>query len=367
MRNWFKNVNSLFPPRQKRALRISGLLLALGFSGFLGWQWWDGTRYLESTDNAYVHGNVTPVSTKLAGHVRDILVDDNQRVAKGQVLIRLVDHEFRIAVRDNEARVTGARAALANLFARIEKQKATIKQSDAEVQFAEADFNRASSEHRRIARLAALSVASRQRFDQTQAALIRARARLSSSRAARAAAQAELAVLSSDRQRLGAILAQRFAALELAKTRLADTVVKAPVDGIIANRTVRSGQYVVAGRTLFSVVPLKGVWVVANFKETQIVKMRRGQRVHITVDAYPGQELEGRIESFAPASGATFALLPPQNASGNFNKIVQRIPIKITLKADHSLARRLRPGMSVNVTIDTQSVAGKAVQAARRR
>ena len=360
-------MDSLLPPRRKRALTIAALLLVLGAGGVFGWRWWDQTRHLVATDNAYVHGNVTPVSTKLAGHVRVILVDDNQRVAKGQVLVRLDDREFRIAVRDSEARVAAARAALANVFARIEKQKATIKQSAAEVRFAEAEFNRARSEHRRITKLAARSVASRQRFDQTEAGLHRGRARLSSSRAALLAAQAELAVLSSDRERLAANLAQSFAALELAKTRLSDTVVKAPVDGVIANRTVRPGQYVVAGRTLFSVVPLKGVWVVANFKETQIVKMRRGQRVHITVDAYPGQELEGRVESFAPASGATFALLPPQNASGNFNKIVQRIPIKITLKANHKLSRRLRPGMSVNVTIDTQSAAGKAVQAARRR
>jgi membrane fusion protein (multidrug efflux system) len=200
--------------------------------------------------------------------------------------------------------------------------------------------------------------ASRQRFEQAEADARKAEAALAKSRAAHAAEQNQLTVLQSQRREEEARLQQARANLWLAKNDLDNTVIRAPISGVAGNRAGQVGQYVKPGTQLLALVPLPNVYVTANFKETQLTRMRPGQLAEVSVDAYPDQVLEGRIESFAPASGAQFSLLPPDNATGNFTKIVQRVPVRIALPSGGPLAGLLRPGLSVTVTIDTRSVEG---------
>ncbi len=355
----------------RKATRVAIAVLVLSVVGALGaaggWYWWTVGRYHETTDDAYVQGEITPISPKVAGYVRALAVEDNQPVQAGDVLLRIDDREFRLAVDEAEARVAETKAALANVEARMTLQSAMIEQAEAGVAAAEAEAERAAKELARAKNLLKNNVGTRRRYDDAVAARRKAEAGLKRARAQLREARQEVRVLESERKRLKAVLARSEAALALAKTRLADTVITAPVSGVIGNRAVRLGQYVRPGALLMAVVPLGKVWIEANYKETQLAQMRVGQPAEIAVDAFPGVRLRGRIESFSPASGAEFSLLPPENATGNFTKIVQRIPVKIALDADNPLAGRLRPGMSVEVTVNTRRPAHAGAQAREAR
>jgi len=340
------------------AKRIVGVVVvsgALAAAAFFGWEWWTVGRYLQTTDNAYVRGDVTPISSKVAGYVRELKVEDNQRVEIGDVLVRIEDREFRLAVADAQARVAETEAAIANVTDRIARQESVIEQALADVQVAEAERRRADKELKRARELFKRKVGTPQRFDTAQADLEKAVALVSRGNAKYQETRQQTKVLKSERERLSATLAQHKVALDLAGTRLADTVVKAPIAGTVGNRAVRFGQYVQPGMLLMAIVPLAHVWLEANFKETQLTTMAVGQPVEITVDTYPDLILSGRVQSVSPASGAVFSLLPPENATGNFTKLVQRIPVKIVLDGGLPLADSLRPGMSVQVTVDTRA------------
>ncbi len=342
----------------RKATRIAAAILAVLAVGALGsaagWYWWTVGRYHETTDDAYVRGEITPISPKVAGYVRELAVEDNQRVQAGDVLLKIDDREFKLAVAEAEARVKETRAAIAGIDARMTLQSAAIEQAAAEVAAAEAELERAKKELGRAKNLLKGNVGTRRRYDEAVAAQRKAEAALRRSRARLEEARQEVRVLESERKRLKAVLARSEAALALAKARLKDTVIVAPVAGVVGNRAVRLGQYVRPGALLMAIVPLNRIWISANYKETQITRMEVGQPAEIAVDTFPGVTLNGRIESFSPASGAEFSLLPPENATGNFTKIVQRIPVKIVLDADNPLAGKLRPGMSVEVTVDTR-------------
>jgi len=329
------------------------VLVALGAG--TGWYWWTAWRFQQSTDDAYIQSDITVISPKIEGYLKDVRVEENQQVTAGQVLFVVDDRDFAAKVAQAEAAVATAEAIVATYASRLGSQQAMIDQAAATVQSTEADLHRTQLDYKRYTALVTSDFASRQRFETADADSRKAEAALGKTRAALVAEQSQLAVLGSQKREEEARLLQARAGLQLAKNDLDNTVIRAPVAGIVGNRAGRAGQYVKPGTQLLLLVPLPHVYVTANFKETQLTHMRPGQSAEISVDAYPDQPLTGRIESFAPASGAQFSLLPPDNATGNFTKIVQRVPVRIALPAEGPLARLLRPGLSVTVTIDTRA------------
>jgi membrane fusion protein (multidrug efflux system) len=329
--------------------------LALGASG--GWYWWNVLRFLQSTDDAYVQSDVSLISPKVEGYIKKVRVADNQEVADGAVLFVIDDRDFKAKVAQAEAAVATEEAIIATYESRLKLQQSMIEQAAATVNSAEADLAREQQDYKRYSALMSTDFASRQRFEQAEADARKGEAAVAKSRAGFAAEQNQLAVLRSQQREEQAKLQQARANLQLAQNDLDNTVIRAPISGIAGNRAGQVGQYVKAGTQLLSLVPLSRVYITANFKETQLTYMRPGQLAEVSVDAYPDLTLDGRIESFAPASGAQFSLLPPDNATGNFTKIVQRVPVRIALPADSRVAGLLRPGLSVTVTIDTRGAA----------
>jgi membrane fusion protein (multidrug efflux system) len=328
------------------------VVLALGISG--GWYWWNVLRFLQTTDDAYVQSDITLISPKVEGYIKKVRVADNQEVAEGAVLFVIDDRDFKAKAAQAEAAVATGEATIATYESRLQLQQSMIEQAAATVKSAEADLAREQQDYKRYSALMSTDFASRQRFEQAEADARKGEAAVARSRAAFAAEQNQLAVLRSQQREEQAKLQQARANLQLAQNDLENTVIRAPVAGIAGNRAGQVGQYVKAGTQLLSLVPLSRVYVTANFKETQLTHMRPGQLASVSVDAYPDLTIDGRIESFAPASGAQFSLLPPDNATGNFTKIVQRVPVRIALPAESPLSGLLRPGLSVTVTIDTR-------------
>ncbi|SAI33095.1 secretion protein [Bordetella ansorpii] len=352
--------------RAKRLWIVAGgAVAAVAVLGY-GWHWWSRARFVESTDDAYVRADVAPVSPRVAGYVTEVAVQDNQPVRRGDVLFALDDRDYRARADAAEAAVATAQAALreaeaaaSTLEAQLAQQPGVVAQAQADVQAAQADAARRQADARRYRALLADDAASGQRWEQAHADALKAGATLARAQAAWRVQRDETAVL----QRRGM---QRAAAIDSARARLAvaqaqrtlaqrdleHTRVRAAGDGVVGQRSVRVGQYVEAGMPLLAVVPLREVYVVANFKETQLASMRAGEPVELDVDAFPDHALTGRVYGIAPGSGAQFALLPPDNATGNFTKIVQRVPVKIVLDALPE-AVTLRPGMSVVAHVDT--------------
>jgi len=328
------------------------VVLAAGVSG--GWYWWNVLRFLQSTDDAYVQSDVSLISPKVEGYIKKVKVADNQEVAEGAVLFVIDDRDFKAKLAQAEAAVAIEEASVASYESRLKLQQAMIDQAAATVASAEADLSRAQQDYKRYSALMSTDFASRQRFEQAQADARKGEAAVAKSRAALAAEQNQLAVLHSQQREEQAKLQQARANLQLAQNDLDNTVIRAPIAGVAGNRAGQVGQYVKAGTQLLSLVPLSRVYVTANFKETQLTHMRPGQLATVSVDAYPDLTIDGHIESFAPASGAQFSLLPPDNATGNFTKIVQRVPVRVALPANGPLTGRLRPGLSVTVTVDTR-------------
>ncbi len=341
------------------------LVVAIGLAlgGGVFWHWWTAWRFQQSTDDAYIQSDITVISPKVEGYLKEVRVADNQSVAAGEVLFVVDDRDFRAKVAQGEAAVATEEASVDTYDRRMDLQRSMIAQAQAEIGAADADQVRAARDFQRYTQLAATDFASRQRLETADADNRKAAAGVSQKRAALSAAKDQLEVLRAQRDEEKARRTQARANLQLAQNDLDNTLIRAPVAGVIGNRAGKTGQYVKPGTQLGSLVPLPFVYVTANFKETQLTQMRPGQRAEISVDAYPDQPLEGRIDSFAPASGAQFSLLPPDNATGNFTKIVQRVPVRIALPAEGPLARLLRPGLSVTVTIDTRG-AGAAQAAA---
>jgi len=319
-----------------------------------GWYWWNVLRFLQSTDDAYVQSDVSIISPKVEGYIKKVKVADNQEVAEGAVLFVIDDRDFKAKVAQAEAAVAIEEASIASYEARLKLQQSMIDQATASVASAEADLDREQQDYKRYSALITNDFASRQRFEQAQTDARKGEAAVARSHAALGAEQNQLAVLRSQQREEQAKFQQARANLQLAQNDLDNTVIRAPVSGIAGNRAGQVGQYVKAGTQLLSLVPLPRVYVTANFKETQLTHIRPGQLAEVSVDAYPDLTLEGRIESFAPGSGAQFSLLPPDNATGNFTKIVQRVPVRIALPASGPLAGLLRPGLSVTVTVDTR-------------
>ncbi|MCR6629779.1 MAG: HlyD family secretion protein [Magnetospirillum sp.] len=353
----------------KKPVLLAVAAVAALSAGAGGVKWATDWRYWQHTDDAYVEGDITSMAPKISGHVVQVAVTDNQKVRAGDVLVHIDDRDFKARVADARALVAARRATLAQLDDRVAVQQAMLDQAGASIASAQADLKRSRADLERTQRLVRDDYVSRQRFDTQAAEAAKAEASVKGSSAQALGAKRQLAVLEAEREITKAQLEQAEAQLVLAQTDLDATVIRAPVDGVIGNRVVREGIYARPGQHLLSVVPLSTVWVDANFKETQIGDMHPGARAEIEVDAFPGITVIGTVTGFSPASGAKFSLLPPENATGNFTKVVQRLPVRIELPADNPLAGRLRPGLSVVARVDTRTGAPEHLtpqQAAQR-
>lgn len=307
-------------------------------------------RSTGGTDNAYVRGDVTPIGIKVAGLVSEVVVTDNQQVRAGDILFRLDDRDYRARVDEALAMLAARKAELVALDSRLARQRSVILEAGARLRSAEAEADRSGRELARIEALRSQGWVTRARGDEALAASERALAGVSGAGAGLMGSHAEVGVIESQRPQLLAAVQSAEAELRLARIDLESTVVRAPADGRVAERQARKGQYVRPGTPLIALVS-GDVWVVANFKETELRGVRPGERVSITVDALPGRTFDGRVDSLSPASGAQFALLPPDNATGNFTRIVQRIPIRISIVGGPAVRRDLRPGMSARVRL----------------
>src|ERR1700712_2212309 len=339
-----------------RNLLLSGAaLLTLAGAAWYGWDYWTVGQYLVSTDDAYVKADNTTIAPKVSGYLHEVLVGDNERIKAGQVLARIDDRDFKVALDQAKADVAAARATIASKQAQLEVQQTVIAAAEATLDVDRATLTFAVQENKRYSDLATTGYGSVQNAQQAQSRNGGAQAALARDTANLTSSQKQVDLLKAEIVQAEASLARAQAIQSQAELNLGYTTVTAPIDGVVGNRTLRIGQYVQAGTQLMSVVPVEGAYVVANYKETQLTDVREGQAVDITVDTFPGQVVHGHVDSIAPASGQEFALLPPDNATGNFTKVVQRIPVRIALDADHNAPIALRPGMSVTPTIETRS------------
>jgi membrane fusion protein (multidrug efflux system) len=349
---------ALIPSRHALKRAALGLAVVGGIAAItgFGYRYWTVWQYQQSTDDAYVQADFTTVAPKVSGYIADVLVEDNDKVEAGRILARIDDRDFRTALDQARADVAAAIGSIQNIDAEIVLQQSVVEQGKAAIAAAEAALRFASQDQSRYHDLMTTGYGTVQRAQQTDSVLREKTAQFQSDRAALVAAQQKIAVLGTERTKAVAAKDHAEAVARQAELNLSYTTIVAPVSGTVGARSLRVGQFVQAGTQLMAVVPLNAVYIVANFKETQLTHMRSGQPVEIAVDSFPGTTLTGRVDSLAPASGLEFALLPPDNATGNFTKIVQRIPVKIVLD-DATLAGLLRPGMSVEPTVDTKASA----------
>jgi membrane fusion protein, multidrug efflux system len=333
-------------------LLLAGLVVALFVTR---WDSWVGASLRQTTDDAYVRSDITPLSAKVEGYVRRVPVNDFQQVKQGDLLVEIEDDDYRARLDQVQADLAGAEAAIENLKSRKALQHSQIAEAQDAINATQADVDRTRKEAARQQALLASTFGTPQRVEQAVADEKRFEANLAHGEAGLAATQRQMAVLDTEEGQLRAAAKAKQAALDLAKIELGYTRITAPIDGMVSERGVRAGQYVHDGTQVISVVPLHNVWVVANYKETQLTHVKIGQRAEITIDTFPGAVVSGHVDSVSPASGSQFTLLPPDNATGNFTKVVQRIPVKITLDPGHPLDGQLRPGMSVIATIRTDT------------
>ncbi|MBB3443341.1 HlyD family secretion protein [Rhizobium sp. BK379] len=346
----------------KRAVIAAALLAGAAFAGDFGHHYWTVGRFIESTDDAYVKADYTTVAPKVAGYIKQVLVNDNDTVKAGQVLARIDDRDFQAALSQVKADVKAAEAAVTNLDAQISLQQSIIEQAHATLDASQASLAFAQSDAARAGRLITNGAGTQSRAEQSQSLKDQAAAAVERDQAAVVAAENKVPVLQTQREQLLAQRDRAVAAASQAELNLSYTEIVAAVDGTVGARSIRVGQYVTSGTQLMAVVPLHAVYVIANFKETQLTFVRPGQTVEIKVDSFPDVAIKGHVDSVSPASGLEFSLLPPDNATGNFTKIVQRIPVKIVID-DERLAGLLRSGMSVIPDIDTKAAQTSAAAA----
>lgn len=331
------------------ALIIVGALLVVSN---VNWARWASNRPTQTTDDAYVEADVSTLSARISGNVLKVLVDDYQHVKAGQPLVEIDPADYQASLAGAQASVDGAAAALANLANQEELQRALIVQAQAQLVSAKAVATEMEEEFNRQQALVDGGIAgTQQRLQQATANLAKANADVREAEAAIEAQKRQLDVLTGQEGSLHAALDAAKASLQTAQLKLGYTTVVAPFDGVVSARLVQVGDYVNIGTNLIAAVPIPNVYVRANFKETQLTHVAPGQRVDVTVDTFPGQTLAGHVERVSPASGAVFALLPPDNATGNFTKVVQRIPVRIAFEPGQSLVGQLRAGMSVEARI----------------
>jgi membrane fusion protein, multidrug efflux system len=338
--------------RIRRTLIAGAAAVLLATASWYGWDYWTVGRFLVSTDDAYVKADNTTIAPKVSGYLNQVLVGDNEHVKTGQVLARIDDRDFRVALDQARADVAAADAAVASKHAQLDVQQAVIDAAKATLDVDQAARVFTAQENKRYTDLAGTGYGSVQNAQNAQARDSAALATIERDKANLASAQKQTELLKAELAQAVAADARAKALQQQAELNLSYTTITAPIDGVVGNRTLRVGQFVQAGTQLMSLVPSNGAYVIANFKETQLGQVRAGQAVDIEVDMFPGKAVHGHVDSLAPASGQEFALLPPDNATGNFTKVVQRIPVKIVLDSADAV---LRPGMSVVPSIQTKT------------
>jgi membrane fusion protein, multidrug efflux system len=341
----------------KRILMATAGAAVLAGAGTYGWYWYDTGRFLESTNDAYVEADYTTIAPKVSGYISAVAVQDNQQVKAGDVLARIDDRDYQTALAQARADVASAQADIRNIDAQLAEQQSVIAQAESAIVAGQAGVKFAKDDYDRYQKLTAGKITSVQDVQRAQTVFQQQTAQLQSDRAALTAAHQRVEVLNTARVKAETQVTRLQAVVDQAEHNLSYTTITAPIDGTVGARSLRVGQYVQAGTQLMAVVPLHAVYIVANYKETQLTNVAAGQPVEIEVDAFPGHVVKGHVDSLSPASGLEFALLPPDNATGNFTKIVQRIPVKIAIEAGDALAGRLRAGMSVEPVIDTRTFA----------
>jgi membrane fusion protein (multidrug efflux system) len=339
---------------RKRLILLALLVIVGGGAAYKGYDWYTRTRFLVSTDDAYVKADTAVIAAKVSGYISFVSVIDNQPVKAGDLLVKIDDGDYKLAVDAAQRKVQTQDSTIERIAAQVRAQGPVIDQARAQLASAEADSLRAASEFERATNLLRTFNATPQRVEQARADRDRTAATVVSARAAIGGATATLAVLEAQKGEAESTRAELQTALERAVRDLSFTEVRAAFDGVIGNKAVQPGQYVQTGTRLLALVPLDSAYVEANFKETQLGALKPGQRAAIWVDAYSDKQIDGIVESFAPASGSQFSLLPPENATGNFTKIVQRVPVRIKVPPEIARAGILRPGLSVVVEVRTR-------------
>ena len=343
------------PRSRKRLVLLAILALVAVVGGYFAYGWWTNGRFIVSTDDAYVTADVTILAAKVSGYVTSVEVVNNQSVRAGEVVARIDDADYRLALQAANDRLATQLSAVERIARQIEAARAQVAQAEPQIAAARAEVVRTAADFDRQTRLSQSDFASRARLDQSLADRDRANAGVKGAEAGLLAARANVAVLQAQRTEAERLAAEYRTASARAERDLSFAVVRAPVSGVIGNRAVEIGTFVQPGTRLAALVPLASVRVDANFKETQLVRLRPGQHVSIEVDAFPGRDVSGTVESIAPASGAQFSLLPPENATGNFTKIVQRFPVRIKVDPEVAAEALLRPGLSVVARVDTRA------------
>jgi membrane fusion protein (multidrug efflux system) len=340
------------------------ILIALGIIALIVaavWlaRWWTVGRFIESTDDAYLQADSVTIAPKVSGYITDVYVADNQTVKAGDPLVKLDTRQYQVALDQANATVDAREADIQHAQAQIAQQRANIAQTEAQQQVASVSLRHANDEVARYTPLAATGAETTERLAELKSTRDEAAATLVADGAAVQAARAQITALEAELAQANAQLEGARANAAQSQLDLDNTVVKSALAGRVGDRTVRVGQYVQPGTRMMTVVPVQNTYLEANFKETQIGRMRVGQPVELHVDALPGHTLHGVVDSFSPGTGSEFALLPPENATGNFTKIVQRVPVRIRIDTGPDTRSVLLPGMSVTVDVDTRSARGE--------
>ncbi|WP_448956144.1 HlyD family secretion protein [Labrys neptuniae] len=337
-------------------LRVAFLLLAAWLVWYVAGNWnrWTGSARLAVTDNAFIVGDVTPLSARVSGYIKEVPIRDYQAVEAGDLIAEIDPSDYQAQLALAQANLAAAEASLANVANQKNVQNALIRQAGANIDAASADVRRYQLEATRQRDLLKTGTAgTQQSVEQADANAQRSLAQKALYEAQLDQQKALLTGLDVQEQQVKAQIKAAEAQVTLAGNNLNYTKIRSPAKGLVGQRQVRPGQFANVGTQVIAVVPLPNIWVVANYKETQMTNIRLGQRAHVTVDAFPDLSLTGRVEAWSPGTGSTFALLPPDNATGNFTKVVQRIPVKIALDPNPALGTLIRPGMSVVATVDT--------------
>jgi membrane fusion protein, multidrug efflux system len=340
-----------------KRLAFIAAVLAGGLGGaWYGYNWWTNGRFVETTDDAYIGGNVTAISPHVAGFVSEILVTDNQHVSAGQLLVRLDDRDMRAAADHAEAVLRGRHATLAGLRAKYVMQQSAIRQASAALDAKVAQASFSSKDAARYRSVAATGAGSWQDAQRAISLDQQAQSGIAAAQAGLDAAQQQVSVLAADITEADAAVGQGEADLRTARLNLGYTEIRSPIDGYIGNRAAQVGAYVSEGAYLLTIIPAHGLWVDANFKEDQLGEMVPGQPATIVADVAPGHVFHGHVLSLAPGTGAIFSVIPPENATGNFTKIVQRVPVRIALDDGDATLGRIRPGLSIFASVDVRPV-----------
>ena len=339
-------------PIMRRAILGAVLLAALSGAAYYGHDWYVLGRFEVSTDDAYVKTDMSQLGAKVAGYVTEIPAAENATVKAGDVILKLDDGDYKLAVEAALAHIETQKAVIAGFTSQSEAQNAQIAAAEARLASARAEEGNTLASLNRAAQLIKAKIVSQQTMDDQTMKHAASEASVNEAQADILAARAQLNVIAANKAQAEKSLAELQTGLARAERDLSFTSIRAPFDGTVANRAVEPGQYVQGGTRLMALVPAGGAYIEANFKETQLAKLHAGQKAEITIDAFDGSVFEGRVLSLAPASGSEFSLLPPENATGNFTKITQRVPVKVSVPPE--LAAKLRPGLSVTVTVDTR-------------